>query len=108
MVGLLSCGGRGLDVDGVWRGQVGTLGVGCWWCGCCRLGGVVFVGWGLSGLGIELVRVLGEEVALSVQDLVCDGCYWVAVNMGSGRVLGGVWHCCGLVAGLRSGFVFRR
>ena len=67
-------GGRGLAVDGVWRGQVGFSGGVCWWCGCCRLGSGGFVGWGLSGLGIELVRVLGEEVALSVQDLVCDGC----------------------------------
>ena len=101
-------GGRGLAVEGVSCGQVGTLGGGCWWCDCCRLVNVGFIGWGLVGLGIEMVRVLGEEVALSVQDLVCDGCCWVAVDRGSGKDLGGVWHGCGLVVGLRGGFMFRR
>ena len=99
--------GRGLAVEGVSCGQMGTLSGGCCWCGRCRLVCVGFVGWGLVALRIELVRVLGEEVALSVQDLVCDGCRWVAVERGSVRVLGGVWHGCRLVAGLCGGFVFR-
>ena len=51
--------------------------------------------------------VLRGEVMLSVQDLVCDGCCWAAVDGDSVRVLCGEWHCCGLVAGLRCGFVFR-
>ena len=46
------------------------------------------------------------ETALSDQDLVCDGCCWVAVDRDFGLVLGGVWHDCGLVAGRRCGFVF--
>ena len=101
-------GGRGLAVEGVQCGQVGTLGGECWWCDCCRLVNVGFVSWGLIGLGIVLVRVLGGEVAWSVQDLVCDGCRWVAVERGSVRVSGGVWHGCGLVAELCGGFMFRR
>ena len=34
----------------------------------------LLVGWCLVGLGIDLVWVLCETIALSVQDLVCDGC----------------------------------
>ena len=47
------------------------------------------------------------EVALSVQDLMCDGCRGVAVNGEPGRILGSAWRGCGLVAGLRRRFVFR-
>ena len=69
--------------------------------------GVGFVGWWLIGGGVGLVRVWHREITLSVQDLVCDGCRWVAVDGDSGRVLGGEWRGCRLVAGLRCGFVFR-
>ena len=68
--------------------------------------GVGFVGWWLVGGGGGLVRLWREEITLSVQDLVCDGCCWVAVDRDSGRVLGGGWRGCRLVAGLRCGFVF--
>ena len=68
-----------------------------------------FVGWWLIEGGGGLVRVWhGEgEITLSVQDLVCDGCRGVAVDGESGSVLGSEWRGCGLVTGLRCGFVFR-
>ena len=53
------------------------------------------------------MRVWRGEITLSVQDLVCDGCRWVAVDGDSGRVLGGEWRGCGSVAELRCGYVFR-
>ena len=65
-----------------------------------------FVGWWLIGEGGGLVRVWHGEVALSVQDLVCDGCRGVAVDGESGSGLGSEWRGCGLVTGLRCGFVF--
>ena len=42
------------------------------------------------------MRVWRGVITLSVQDLVCDGCRWVAVEGGSVGVVGGVWHVCGL------------
>ena len=66
-----------------------------------------FVGWWLIGGGGGLVRVWHGEVALSVQNLMCDGCRGVAVDWESGRVLDSAWRGCGLVTGLRCGFVFR-
>ena len=36
--------------------------------------------------------VLCERIALSVQNLMCDGCRWVAVEGGSVEVSGGVWQ----------------
>ena len=98
--------GRGFADGGfgvVWWGAFG--GGWCWWY-MCHWVGVGFVGWWLIGGGVGLVRVWHREITLSVQDLVCDGCRWVAVDEDSGRVLGGEWRGCGLVAGLRCGFVF--
>ena len=69
--------------------------------------GVGFVGWWLIGGGVGLVRVWHGEVALSVQDSVCDGCRGVAVDGESGSGLGSEWRGCGFVTGLRCGFVFR-
>ena len=45
--------------------------------------------------------------ALSVQDLMCDGCRGVAVGGDPGRMLGGAYRGGRLVAGLQRGFVFR-
>ena len=53
------------------------------------------------------MRVWRGEGALSVQDLMCDGCRGVAGDGESVRILGSAWRGCGLVAGLRCGFVFR-
>jgi hypothetical protein len=39
---------------------------------------------------------LRGRIALSVQNLVCDGCRGVAVEGESVRILGGVWQSCGL------------
>ena len=48
-----------------------------------------FVGWWLIGRG-GVVRVWRGEGALSVQDLMCNGCRGVAVGGGEpGRMLGG-------------------
>ena len=66
-----------------------------------------FVGWWLIGGGGGLVRVWRGVVALSVEDLLCDGCRGVAVDGESGRILGSAWRGFGLVTGLRCGFVFR-
>ena len=79
----------------------------CWWY-ICNWVGVGFVGWWLVGGGVGLVWVWRGEIALSVQDLVCDECCWMAVERDSGLVLGGVWHGYGLVVGLHCGFVFCR
>ena len=49
------------------------------------------------------MRVWHGEITLSVQDLVCNGCRWVAVD----GILVGFWAVGGVVAGLRCGFVFR-
>ena len=54
-----------------------------------------------------MVWVCRGGIAFTVQDLVGDGDCWVAVDRGSGRVLGGEWRGCWVVAGLRCGFVFR-
>ena len=37
------------------------------------------------------------EVALSIQDLVCDGSRGVSVEVGFVGGVGGVWHFCWLV-----------
>ena len=65
-----------------------------------------FVGWWLIGGG-GVLRVWHGEGALSVQNLMCDGCRGVAVGGEPGRMLGGAWRGCRLVAGLQRGFVFR-
>ena len=45
-----------------------------------------FAGWWLIGGGV--MRVWRGEGALSVQDLMCDGCRGVAVGGEPGRMLG--------------------
>ena len=93
-------GGLGFAVGGFGVVWLGTFGGGwCWWY-MYRWVGVGFVGWWLIGGGVGLVRVWHGEITLSVQDLVCDGCRWVAVEGGSVGVVGGVWHVCGLWMGL--------
>ena len=73
-------GGRRLAVEGVSCGWAGTLSGGCCWCGCRQLACVGFIGWCLFGVGIDLVLVLCEEITLLAQNLMCDGCRWVAVE----------------------------
>ena len=46
------------------------------------------------------MQVWRGEITLSVQDSVCDGCRWVAVEGDSVGVVGGVWRVCGLWMGL--------
>ena len=105
---LLFWGGRRLAVGGVGGVWLGTWSGGwCWWY-ICHWVGVGFVGWWLVGGGVGLVRVCRGEITLSVQDLVCDGGCWVAVDRVSCRVLDGEWHGCRMMVGLRCGFVFRR
>ena len=87
---------------------VGTLSGGCCWCNCWRLACVGFVvGWCLVGVDIDLVWVLCERITLSVQNLMCDSCRWVAVEGGSVEALSGVWHGCGLRVGLCGWFGLR-
>ena len=65
-----------------------------------------FVSWWLIGGG-GVMRVWRGEVALSVQDLMCDGCRGVEVDGESGKILDSAWRGCGLVTGLLCGLVFR-
>ena len=54
--------------------------------------GLLVGGW-LEGVLVWCGFGVGE-ITLSVQDLVCDGCRWVAVDRDSGRVLSGGWRGC--------------
>ena len=88
-------GGRGFADGGFGVVWWGTFGVGwCWWY-MYRWVGVGCVGWWLIGGGVGLVRVWHGGITLLVQDLVCDGCRWVAVE-GALLVL---WAVCGMFAG---------
>ena len=76
-----------VQADGqIWVGAVGFR-FGCWWCRWHRLACVGCVGWFLVGVSFELRRVWCERSTLAVQDLVCDGCRWVAVE----GVFASVW-----------------
>ena len=93
--------GRELAVGGFSSGGLGIkIGGWCWWY-ISYWSGVGLVGWWAVGGGVGLVRVLRGNVTLSVQDLVCDGCRWVAVEGDSVvGVVGSVWRVCGLWMGL--------
>ena len=76
-------GGRGLAVVG--------FRFGCWWCRWHRLVCVGCVGWFLVGVRFGLRRDLCEGSTLAVQDLVCDGSRWVAVEGGAVGVVSSGW-----------------